>query len=168
MTNQAISPDIPLIRSVIPSKGAPRLRINWQAGGHDAIDFTGMIALRPRFKHLADPALFEAVTVIAGGAGIAWDDQCDLSGSTLKRLANAQRPMGAAEFRTFQSANNISNATTAVLIDRGITMVKEYRAGSRDIPPTVATVVRHLAEDPIIFAAHYRPPGRAGRPRKRA
>ena len=159
-------PRLPTIRRLRAQ--APRLVIGWLGGGSDTIDFSGLIARDALFAPLADPALFNAAEIIDFGIAVGWDDKRELSGATLKRMADAQRPMTAPEFAAFQSANNISNAETATLIARGLTAVKEYKSGRQAIPATVAAMVRTMADDPIIFAAHYRPTAPAGRPRKSA
>lgn len=160
------TPRLPTIRRLVCDP--PRLVIDWKGGGRDTVDFTGMIARDPLFAALADVDVFAAARIIDFGIAVGWDAARELSGTTLKRMADAQRAMTADEFKSFQSANNISNAETAVLIDRGITAIKEYRSGRQPIPAGVATVVRAMADDPIIFAAHYRPAAPAGRPRKHA
>ncbi len=155
--------DIPRIGRVRPGEADGTLAIDWKGGGHDTIDFAGLIASDPLFAPLADAPLFAKAEVIDWGAAIGWGDGIELSGTTLARMADAQRPMTDAEFAAFQHEKGISNRETADLIGRSLSIIKDYKAGRQPIPLTVATSLRAM-HDPIIFAAHYHPTAKAGRP----
>ena len=143
------------------------LVVDWKGGGSDRIVFAGLIASDPLFAPLAEIARFAIVEVVHWGGGVDWGDGIELSSDTLKRMADAQRPMTNREFADMQKTWGISNQSTADLLGRSLSMVKEYKSGRHPIPLTVATSLRAMA-DPIIFAAHYRPPAKPGRPHKRA
>ncbi len=157
--------DIPRIRRARLGEADGTLAIDWKGGGHDIIDFAGLIASDPLFAPLADILLFAKVEVIDWGIAVAWTDDIELSGTSLRRLAEAQRPMTGAELTGFQRAKDISNQELADLIGRSLSIVKDYKAGRQPIPLAVAAAVRSMV-DPVIFAAHYRPARKAGRPRK--
>ena len=165
-TDPGAAPRLPTIRGLRAQ--APRLVIDWKGGPRgDAIDFTGLIACDKLFEPLADPARFNAVEIIDWGVAVSWGDGVELSGSTLRRWADAQRRMSPEEFAAFQEMHGLSNQETADLIERSLSIVKDYKSGRQPIPFTVAATLRAM-DDPIIFAAHYRPTAKPGRPRKRA
>ena len=159
--------DIPVIKRARSGKAAHTLVIDWRGGGRDTIHFAGLIASDHLFATLGDLARFAAVEVINWGGGVSWGDGIELSGTTLRRMAEAQRPMTGDEFAAFQMTKGISNQETADLLARSISIVKQYKAGRQPIPLTVATTLRAMV-DPVIFAAHYRPRRKAGRPRKQS
>ena len=68
---------IPRIESVKPI-GYARLLVLFKNGEQKAYD-CGPLLSRPQFRLLADPALFRAVRIDAGGYGISWNDDIDLS-----------------------------------------------------------------------------------------
>ncbi len=68
---------IPKIQVVQPIGGA-RLLVSFQNGEQRTYD-CGPLLSRPEFHLLADPAFFRAVSVDAGGYGISWNDDIDLS-----------------------------------------------------------------------------------------
>lgn len=157
--------DIPRIRRVRLGEADGTLTVDWKGGGHDTVDLGGLIASDRLFAPLADIFRFSDVEVIDWGIAVSWGGGIELSGSTFKRLADAQRPMDAAELAAFQQAKGISNSEIADLLGRSLSIVKDYKAGRQPIPLTVAAAVRSMW-DPVIFAAHYRPARKAGRPRK--
>jgi len=162
-----MNPDIPRIRHARLGEADGTLTIDWMDGGHDFIDFAGLIASDSLFAPLTDRVLFAKVEVIDWGAAVSWGDSMELSGSTLARMAEAQRPMAAPDLVAFQKAKGISNRELANLIERSLSIVKDYKAGRQPIPLTVATSLRAM-HDPIIFAAHYHPAAAAGRPTGKA
>ena len=67
----------PKIDTVQPI-GSTRLLIRFRNGEQRTYD-CGPLLLRPQFHLLTDPAFFRAVHVDAGGYGISWNDDIDLS-----------------------------------------------------------------------------------------
>ncbi len=58
--------------------GRTRLLIHFRNGEQRTYD-CGPLLSRPQFRLLMDPAFFRAVHVDAGGYGISWNDDIDLS-----------------------------------------------------------------------------------------
>lgn len=68
---------VPRIDSVRPLDGM-RLLVAFANGQWRAYDCRPLLG-RPQFRLLADPGFFGAVRVDAGGYGISWNDDIDLS-----------------------------------------------------------------------------------------
>ena len=69
--------DTPRIKSVTPLAGR-RLLVSFVNGVQKVYDCGNLVGL-DRFRLLKDEAFFKAVRVDAGGYGISWDDETDLS-----------------------------------------------------------------------------------------
>lgn len=68
---------IPKIKAVQPI-GNTRLLVHFENGKQKIYDCAPLVS-RPRFRLLTTPAFFRAVKVDAGGYGISWNDDIDLS-----------------------------------------------------------------------------------------
>ena len=68
------TPRIATVRAIGPA----RLLIRFRNGEQKVYD-CGALVSRPAFQLLASPAFFRAVRVDAGGYGISWSDDIDLS-----------------------------------------------------------------------------------------
>jgi hypothetical protein len=68
---------IPRIDSV-ETVGRTRLLVRFRNGEQRAYDCESLLS-RPEFHLLTDPAFFRAVRVDAGGYGVSWSDDIDLS-----------------------------------------------------------------------------------------
>jgi hypothetical protein len=68
---------IPRIRSARAS-GPAQLVVRFENGVEKAYD-CGPLLNRPQFQLLKVPAFFRAVRVDAGGYGVSWNDQMDIS-----------------------------------------------------------------------------------------
>jgi Protein of unknown function (DUF2442) len=68
---------IPRIAS-IEIAGATELLVLFDNGAEKIYDVNPLLA-RPAFQPLANPAIFKTVRVDAGGYGISWNDDIDLS-----------------------------------------------------------------------------------------
>jgi hypothetical protein len=67
----------PRISAVQPA-GTLRLLVRFRNGEERIYDCRPLLS-RPEFQLLADPGFFRAVHVDAGGYGISWNDDIDLS-----------------------------------------------------------------------------------------
>lgn len=159
--------DIPTLRRVRVAKAPRTLAIDWQGGGRDTVDLTGLIARREVFAPLGDAAEFATAHIINNGGGVAWNCGADCSATSLYIIAEEQRPMKAREFSEFISARAFSLNEAAELLDVSRTTIQNYRSGKSDVSATVATSVRAMIREPSVLYAHFRPVKR-GRPRKRA
>ena len=160
--------DLPAIAAVRPGKAPLTLAIEWEGGGRDTVDLTGLASGDPAFAGLADPAFFAVVHTVGYGSGIAWTDDLDIAASVLVTMAEEQRPLTRRAFTRWMASRDLSARETADLIGRSETQVNAYRAGDAAIPAPVAGFVRAMMRDEIVFLAHYRPRRPVGRPRKRA
>ncbi len=158
---------MPLVRGVRPARAPNTLAIDWKGGGHDTVDLTGLIARTKVFAPLKDAAAFRAVHIVDHGVGIEWDCGLDLSGSTLKTIADEQRPMAGDEFIEFLKDFRISIREAADLFGSSESTIKNWRSGKIKMSLPVATTVRSMMRDETVLYAHFRPQTR-GRPRKRA
>lgn len=158
---------MPLIRRVRATDAPFTLDIDWIGGGRDTVDLTGLIARIEAFAPLKDAAAFAAVAADDTTMGIEWDCGLDLSGSTLKTIADEQRPMVADEFIEFLTDFRISIREAADLFGASVTTIKNWRSGRIELSLPVATTVRSMMRDESVLFAHYRPQTR-GRPRKQA
>lgn len=159
--------DMPLVRRVQPARHPNTLTIDWKGGGRDAVDLTGLIARTKVFHPLKDAAAFRAVHRVEDGMGIEWDCGLDLSGSTLKIIADEQRPMTSGEFIGFLNDFGISIREAADLFGSSESTIKNWRSGKIELSLPVAATVRSMMRDETVLLAHYRPQTR-GRPRKQA
>ena len=69
-----VTPRIDLVKPM----GRTRLLIRFRNGEQRTYDCGSLLA-RPQFHLLTDPAFFRAVRVDAGGYGVSWNDDIDLS-----------------------------------------------------------------------------------------
>ena len=163
MTNQ-----LPRLRRVNPGDVPRTLELQWAAGtrngAREIVDLTGVIARFKPFAPLLDQAVFATAHVIDNGIAIAWEGGLDFSGSSLLLLAEEQQAMSAAELRAWQDRFAISNSEAAHTLGVSLRSYAYYCDG-RAIPKALAAFVRAMAREPAVFAAHYRPTAKAGRPR---
>ena len=69
--------DAPRVKAVLPL-AERRLLVTFVNGMQRVYDCTPLLG-HDRFRLLKEEAFFKAVQVDAGGYGISWNDQCDLS-----------------------------------------------------------------------------------------
>ena len=160
--------DIPIVRAVRPA-GGRRLRVRFAGDRRNyELDLTGLIA---RSKHFAplmeDAATFGKVEIMEDGIGIAWPIQTkwgrlDLSGSTLRRIAQEQLPMTGADFSKWRRKLGLSLSEAGKLLGVGRRTIMGY-SKKDELPPVVAIACRALARDRHLFAAHYVPTQRTTR-----
>lgn len=156
------------VTGVRPGKHPLTLVIDWEGGGADNVDLTGLVAGDPAFAALSDPDFFAQVHTVGYGSGIAWTDDLDIAGHGLKVIADEQRPMTRKVFVAWCKERKLSAAAAGRLLGRSATQVKAYRSGAAEIPLPVAASLRAMMRDEMVFLAHYRPTAPVGRPRKQA
>jgi hypothetical protein len=116
---------------------------------------------------MEDAATFAKVEIMEGGIGIAWPVQTkwgrlDLSGSTLRRIAQEQLPMTGADFSKWRRKLGLSLSEAGKLLGVGRRTIMGYLKKD-ELPPVVAIACRALARDRHLFAAHYVPTQRTTR-----
>ena len=160
--------DIPIVTKVRPD-GDRRLRIRFAGDRHQyKLDLTGLIARNKHFAPLMDDAKsFAQVEIVDDGIGIAWPVQTkwghlDLSGSTLRRIAEEQLPMTGADFSEWRNRLGLSLSEAAKLLGVGRRTIMAYLKKD-ELPPIVAIACRALARDKHLLAAHYVPVRKTGR-----
>lgn len=156
------------IAAVRLGKRSLTLVIDWEGGGRDTVDLTGLVAGDPAFAPLADPGFFATVHTVGYGSGIAWTDDLDIAAHGLQVIAEEQRPMTRKVFVAWCKERKLSAEEAGRVVGRSATQVKAYRSGTAKIPLPVAATVRAMMRDEIVFLAHYRPTAKVGRPRKQS
>jgi hypothetical protein len=116
---------------------------------------------------MEDAATFGKVEIMEDGIGIAWPIQTkwgrlDLSGSTLRRIAQEQLPMTGADFSKWRRKLGLSLSEAGKLLGVGRRTIMGY-SKKDELPPVVAIACRALARDRHLFAAHYVPTQRTTR-----
>lgn len=90
-------PGVPRIKSVIAT-GNSELLVCFENGVEKTYD-CGPLLARPEFHLLTVPAFFRAVRVDAGGYGISWNDELDLSEYELWTNGKAAADQGLDQTR---------------------------------------------------------------------
>ena len=160
--------EISIVRAARPI-GGRTLRVRF-AGDRRSyeLDLTGLMARSKHFAPLMDDAeTFKKVEIVEDGIGIAWPVQTkwghlDLSGSTLRRIAQEQLPMTGADFSRWRRKLGLSLSEAAKLLGVGRRTIMGYLKKDQ-LPPVVAIACRALARDGHLFAAHYVPTQRTRR-----
>ena len=160
--------EIPIVTKARPSAGR-RLRVRFSGDRRDyEIDLTGLFARSKHFTPLlADAAAFAKIEIVDDGLGVAWPvdtkwGRLDLSASTLRRIAEEQRPMRGADFAEWRKQLGLSLSEAAKLLGVGRRTVMGYLKKD-ELPPVVAIACRALARDKSVLAAHFVPARRATR-----
>jgi hypothetical protein len=137
------------------------------------LDMTGLIARSAHFAPLMDDAeTFSKAAIVEDGLGVAWPVQTkwgclDVSASTLRRIADEQKPMTGADFVQWRTTLELSLTEAAKLLGVGRRTVMGYLKKD-ELPPVVAIACRALARDKHLLAAHYVPARKIARPAARA
>jgi hypothetical protein len=159
--------DLARVTKVRPfGKRMLRVRFAKDRGAYD-LDLTGLIARSGHFGSLMDDSeAFSRIEIVDGGLGVAWPvktrwGRLDLSASTLRRIAEEQRPMTGADFAAWRRTLGLSLTEAAKLLGVGRRTVMSYLKKD-ELPPVVAIACRALARDKHVLAAHY-VPGRKAR-----
>src|SRR5208283_4063735 len=114
-----MSGDIPMVTKVRPT-GRRTLRVRFAGDRREyALDLTGLIARSRHFAPLMEDAdAFAKIDIVDDGIGVAWPvetkwGRLDLSGSTLRRIAEEQLPMTGADFSKSRKSLVHTNTKTA-------------------------------------------------------
>jgi hypothetical protein len=115
------------------------LRVAWSVGNRanrtDIVDLSPMINTFKLYRPLREnEALFRTAHLIEDGRIIAWgaDDQIDMVADSVEELA--EETMTPSDLREFLSANNLTQAEAAALLDRSRRQIANYLSGSEPIP----------------------------------
>ena len=154
--------EIPIVTKVRPA-GGWTLRVRFVGDRREFdLDLTGLIARSKHFAALLEDAeLFAKVEIVEDGIGVAWPvatkwGRLDVSGSTLRRIAEEQLPMTGADFSEWRKALGLSLTEAARLLGVGRRTIMGYLKRD-ELPPVVAIACRALARDKHLLAAHYVP-----------
>ena len=154
--------DIPIVRKVRPT-GERTLRVRFAGDRREyVLDLTGLIARSQHFSPLMEDAdAFAKINIVDDGIGVAWSvetkwGRLDLSGSTLRRIAEEQLPMTGADFAQWRKSLGLSLSEAAKLLGVGRRTIMGYLKRN-ELPPVVAIACRALARDKHLLAAHYVP-----------
>lgn len=138
---------MPSIETVAASD-AMHVRVTWNRGSHKGttaeVDIAPLIYSKKVFVPLRnDPALFQTVHIVEGGAAIAWgdDDKIDMAATTVERLADES--MTPADFSAFLQRHSLSLDAAAAQL--GISRrLAAYYAKDREIPRYIALACAYL------------------------
>ena len=154
--------DIPMVTKVRPA-GGRTLRVRFAGDRREyVLDLTGLIARSRHFAPLMEDAdTFAKIAIVDDGIGVAWPvetkwGRLDLSGSTLRRIAEEQLPMTGADFSEWRKSLGLSLTEAAELLGVGRRTIMGYLKRN-ELPPVVAIACRALARDKHLLAAHYVP-----------
>jgi hypothetical protein len=160
--------DIPIV-SKARAVGPRALRVRFAGDRREyELDLTGLIARSKHFEPLMDdPKTFAKIEIVDDGIGVAWPietrwGRLDLSGSTLRRIAEEQLPMTGADFSQWRTKLGLSLTEAAKLLGVGRRTIMGYLKKD-ELPPLVAIACRALARDKHLLAAHYVPVRKATR-----
>ena len=117
--------DIAMVKKAQPS-GERRLRVRFAGDRREyVLDLTGLIARSRHFAQLMEDAdTFAKIDIVDDGLGVAWPVETkwghlDLSGSTLRRMAEEQLPMSGADFAKWRKSLGLSLTEAAKLLGVG-------------------------------------------------
>jgi len=139
--------EIPVVKKVRPT-GARTLRVRFAGDGREyVLDLPGLIARSRHFAPLMeDPGAFAKINIVDDGLGVAWPigtkwGHLDLSGSTLRRMAEEQLPMSGADFAKWRKSLGLSLTEAAKLLGVGRRAIMGYLKKNQ-LPPVVAIACR--------------------------
>ena len=146
------------------------LRVRFAGDRRDSeLDLTGLFARSAHFAPLMEDAdTFARVEIVEDGLGVAWPvettwGRLDLSASTLRRIADEQRPMTGADFAAWRADLGLSLSEAARLLGVGRRTIMAYLKKD-ELPTVVAIACRALARDKHLLAAHFVPARKISRP----
>jgi hypothetical protein len=155
---------LPSVKSVKPGEGRT-VEITFADGERRAVDLSGFIVRYRALAPLADPAVFARAKVADWGGAVSWGGDAALSATTLRRAGDAQRRFSAEDFAAWMKRVRVSNQEAADMLGVSLSYVKKLKAGTAEVPTSIAVACRAIEEEPTLLATHYRP-RTAGRPRK--
>jgi DNA-binding XRE family transcriptional regulator len=160
--------DVPIVTKA-RAAGRRSLRVRFAGDRREyALDLTGLIARSRHFAPLMkDAETFAKLEIVEGGVGVAWPvatkwGRLDVSGSTLRRIAEEQLPMTGQNFSEWRKTLGLSLTEAAKLLGVGRRTIMGYLKKD-ELPPVVAIACRALARDKHLFAAHFVPARRTAR-----
>src|SRR4249920_3296639 len=148
--------DIPIITKA-RAAGGRVLRVHFAGDPRNyKLDLTGLIARSRILARLMDDDAFAKVEIVEDGLGIAWPletkwGRLDLSGSTLRKIAEEQLPMTGADFGEWRKKLDLSLTDAAKLLGVGRRTIMAYLKRD-ELPPVVAIACRALARDKHLLA----------------
>lgn len=164
-----MSEEMPRIDS-ISVEGVGRLAVRWRGKTRkDMVNLQGWIATGgATLAPLMMPAIFSKASVGNYGAAIVWDDgDLAIDAEHVRLLAEEQKKFDGRDAGRWQEQVGLSNNEVADLFKLSTSTWSAYKAGTAEIPATIAMLCRAMLRDPVLMQAHYRPRIN-GRPPKRA
>ncbi len=161
---------LPRVKSVSAARQPLTLAVQWADGTKSRVDLTGLVHRSRHFAVFADdPGAFRKVRAVNYGSGIGWDNGLDYAATTLKTLADEQKPLSGKYLTAFAHRFKLNTAEVAALFKVAERTVRAYRLAD-ELPQPVAISLRRMESDPTVLAAHYRPIGKRarGRPKREA
>jgi hypothetical protein len=148
---------LPRVKAVSAANAPFVLNVEWKDGTKSKTDLTGLVHSSRHFKVFAnDRRAFAQVKPDEFGTGIEWENGLDYSASSLRKLADEQKPLDGKRLVRFEQRHNLNTEETACIFSVTDRTVQSYRKLNA-LPKAFAVALRHLDEDPTAFAAHYKP-----------
>jgi hypothetical protein len=148
---------LPRIKTVKPVNVPFVLSVEWDDGFKSRVDLTGLIHSSKHFGIFANnPAEFRKAHIIDWGSGIAWPNELDFSSSSLRKIAEEQKPMSGSEFAECIANLRLNVDEAAMLMGCTARTIRDARQRD-EIPMVWAAMLRRCAQDRTFFAAMYRP-----------
>jgi DNA-binding XRE family transcriptional regulator len=155
--------DIPMVKKVRPT-GARKLRVRFAGDRREyVLDLTGLIARSQHFAPLMEDAdTFAKIDIVDDGLGVAWPVETkwghlDLSGSTLRRMAEEQSPMSGADFAKWRKSLGLSLTEAAKLLGVGRRTIMGYLKKMSYRPSSRSLAGRWRATSLCLQPIMYRP-----------
>src|SRR5947209_2200077 len=132
--------DIPIVANVRAIRARTlQARFAGERRDYD-LDLTGLIARSKHFEPLMhDAETFAKIEIVDDGLGVAWPiktkwGRLDLSGSTLRRIAEEQLPMSRADFSQWRTNLGLSLTEASKLLGVGRRTIMGY-VKRDELPP---------------------------------
>ena len=164
-----MSEEMPRIEAV-SVEGAGKLSVKWRGKTRkDTVNLLGWIATGGEIlAPLLIPIIFSKASVGNYGAAIVWDDgDLAIDAEHVMLLSGEQKKFDERDAKRWQEQVGLSNHEVADLFRISASTWCAYKAGTAEIPATIAMLSRAMLRDPVLMQAHYRPRIN-GRPPKRA
>ena len=160
---------LPRLDKITVSTGLS-LIVKWKgSAAMDTVDLSGWIYTGGELlAALKSRDVFLKAEAINWGAAVSWDaGEGDLAidAKHLQMIAAEQKPFSNEDVRSWQAANNVSNAEAASFVGVSPSTWATYKVDA-SIPRTVVITLRAAQRDPLILQAYMNPSQSAGRPRK--
>lgn len=150
--------DEPVIARLKARRDGRTLDFTLQTGGKMSADMSGVMEQHSPLGPLADPKIFAAAEITAGGMGVRFGSDGRMIGAdTLVRMAEEQRPFRGRDLAEWRRRMKITADEAGGLLGYSGRHIRNLEQTAGPLPVCVAVAVRAMTADPSIYAAHHRP-----------